>query len=102
MLKYLNGNKKNFIQDLKSKLENRRNIKDSDILLVKKIIKDVKKNKDKSIIKYEKKYSKLKNVNIKSIKFTEKEIKNIIKKLNKKVKTSIDLAYKRIINLWQC
>ena len=98
MLKYLNGNKKNFIQDLKSKLENRRNIKDSDILLVKKIIKDVKKNKDKSIIKYEKKYTKLKNVNIKSIKFTEKEIKNIIKKLNKKVKTSIDLAYKRIIN----
>jgi histidinol dehydrogenase len=65
---------------------------------IKFIIKDIKKNRDRALIKYEKKFSKLKNISLKNIKFTEVEKNKIIKKLNKKTKFFIDLAYNRILN----
>ena len=48
---------------------------------IKFIIKDIKKNRDRALIKYEKKFSKLKNISLKNIKFTEVEKNKIIKKL---------------------
>ena len=66
--------------------------------IIKFIIKDIKKNRDRALIKYEKKFSKLKNISLKNIKFTEVEKNKIIKKLDKKTKSFIDLAYNRILN----
>ena len=55
------------------------------------IIKDIKKNGDKALVKYEKKFGK------NSIIFSRpKVIQKQIKNLDKKVKKSIDLAYNRI------
>ena len=55
------------------------------------VIRDIKKNGDKALIKYEKKFGKS------SIIFSRpKEIQKQIKNLDKKVKKSIDLAYSRI------
>ena len=56
---------------------------------------DVKKYGDKAVLKYEKKFSKLKN-NTKKIKFSEKEINQILRKVDKKLKRSIDIAFTRI------
>ena len=98
MLKFLNGNNKNFISLLNSTLEKRRFRSTNKILLVRKIIEDVKKNKDKALIRYEKKFSKLKNLNIKNIKYSESEIKKIISKLDRTTRKSIDLAFERITN----
>jgi histidinol dehydrogenase len=67
-------------------------------LKIKIIIEDIKKNKDLALIKYEKKFSKFKNISINKIKFTEDEKNKTIKKLDKKTKASIDLAYNRILN----
>ena len=77
MLKYIDGNSPNFTKKLELLLEKRKVQKSSKSLIVKKIIKDIKKNKDKALIKYEKKFSNniLKNLN--SIKFSEMEIKKI-------------------------
>ena len=63
--------------------------------LVKKIISDVRKNGDKALIKYEKKFSSKKS-NSNKIKFSKNEINKISKTINKKLKFSIDLAFKRI------
>ena len=57
-LNYLNSNKKNFLASLETIINKRRAQNPKNYLLVKKIIQDVKKNKDKALIKYEKKYSK--------------------------------------------
>ncbi len=96
MLKYLNGDKSKFLNKL-SLILDRRGIKNSSkISKVKKIIFNVKKNKDKALLRYEKKYSKSKKISLKNLKFTKNEIKNIIKKLDVKTKKSIDIAFKRI------
>ena len=98
MLKLIKSNQKNFLTKLDVILQKRK-LKDPKIdLKVKNIIQDVKKNKDIALIKYEKKYSNIKNISLKSIKFSTSEKKNIIKKLDKKTKNSIDLAFNRIFN----
>jgi histidinol dehydrogenase len=98
MLKLIKSNQKNFLTKLDVILQKRK-LKDPKIdLKVKNIIQDVKKNKDIALIKYEKKYSNIKNISLKSIKFSISEKKNIIKKLDKKTKNSIDLAFNRIFN----
>tara|TARA_B100000579_G_C22829534_1_gene855138 strand:+ start:990 stop:2270 length:1281 start_codon:yes stop_codon:yes gene_type:complete len=92
MIKVLNSKNKNFYKDLKKFLELRKiniNYKSTKVL---KIIEDVKRNGDRALIKYEKKF----NSNSK-IKITKKDIKKSIKKLDLKVKRSIDLAYNRIL-----
>ena len=98
MLKLLKSNQKNFLEKLNLILQKRK-LQDPKIdLKTKKIILDIKKNKDTALIKYEKKYTKLTNISLNKIKFSEIEKKIIIKKLDKKTKTSIDLAFNRIFN----
>jgi histidinol dehydrogenase len=98
MLKLIKANQKNFLSKLDFIL-NKRKFKNPNIdLKIKIIIEDIKKNKDLALIKYEKKFSKFKNISINKIKFTEDEKNKTIKKLDKKTKASIDLAYNRILN----
>ena len=98
MLKLIKSNQKNFLAKLDIILQKRK-IKDPKIdLKVKSIINDVKKYKDLALIKYEKKYSNIKNISLKNIKFSIPEKKKIIKRLDKKTKISIDLAFDRILN----
>ena len=98
ILRLIKANQKNFLAKLDSIL-NKRKSKDPNIeLKIKLIIKDVQKNKDLALIKYEKKYSNFKNISLNNIKFTKEEKNKIIKKLDKKIKNSIDLAYNRILN----
>jgi len=91
MIKVINCKNKNFKNKLKFFLDRRRSGKIIDTSIVNKIIKDIKKNKFKALIKYEKRFSK--NT---SIKPTQKEISKSIKNLDPKVKKSIDFAYSRI------
>jgi histidinol dehydrogenase len=98
MLKLIRSSQKNFLAKLDIILQKRK-FKDPKIdLKVKNIIQDIKNNKDVALIKYEKKYSKIKNISFKNFKFTSLEKKTIIKKLDKETKTSIDLAFDRILN----
>ena len=98
MLKIFKANKKNFLENLELVLQ-KRTAKNSNLdLKVKAIINDIKRNRDKALIKYEKKYSKIKNISLTRLKFTNLEKKKIIKKLDKKTKNAIDLAFNRILN----
>jgi histidinol dehydrogenase len=97
MLKYLNGNQKNFIKKLAIILDKRKLDQKNKSSTVIKIIKNVKKNGDKALIKYERKFSKIKTKK-NSLKFSEKEIKKISKRINKNLKKSIDISFKRIKN----
>ena len=91
MIKILNSNKKNFSIELNKLLNKRRIINKSHLKTVQKIISNVKKNKDKALIYYEKKF----NRNSKIIP-SKNEIKKAIKSLDPKVKKAIDDAHKRI------
>ena len=90
-MKVLNSNSKNFDKSLDILLLRRKNKIQSNLISVTKIIKDVKKNGDKAILKYEKRFNK-NNV----ITPTSSQIKSSIKLLDKKVKQAIDAAYNRI------
>ena len=98
MLKFINGNIKNFEKKIDFISDKRKTNESKKALIVKKIVIDIKKNKDKSVLKYEKKFSKLSNIKNKDIKFTKLEINKILKKLDSKTKKSIDLAFARIYN----
>ena len=91
MIKIINCKNKNYKSKLKIFLEKRRSGKTIDTSIVSKIIRDIKKNKAKALIKYEKKFSK--NTKIKP---TKKEINRSIKNLDPKIKKAIDFAYSRI------
>ena len=95
MMKYFNGNKKNSLNNLEKFLNARRLKQQYQSKIVKKLLLDVKKYGDKSVLKFEKKFSKL-NTNTKKIKFSKDEINQISKKVDKKLKKSIDIAFKRI------
>ena len=90
-MKILSSNRKNFNKHLHVMLMKRKNKINSNSVSVTNIIKDVKRNGDKAVLKYEKKF----NQN-KIIKPSTKQISNLIKTLDKKVKKAIDLAYNRI------
>ena len=90
-MKILNSNTRNFNKALENLLNLRKNKVQSNLVSVTNIIKDVKKNGDKAILKYEKKF----NQNSIIIP-TSKQISQSIKSLDKKVKRAIDLAYNRI------
>ena len=98
MIKTLNTKSKKFKNQLNHCLNSRKKYSASKSMLVKKIVYDVKSKKDKSLIKYEKKFNNLKQLSKKSLSFSKKEIKGNIKKLDSKTKKSIDLAYKRIVH----
>ena len=91
MIKVINSNNKNYIKKLNFFLEKRRKGEKFDTKFVSIVINEVKKNKVKALLKFEKKYSKNK-----SIKPSKIQIKNAIKKLDPKVKKAIDFAYYRI------
>tara|TARA_Y100000992_G_scaffold130655_1_gene86129 strand:- start:70 stop:1353 length:1284 start_codon:yes stop_codon:yes gene_type:complete len=90
-MKILISNNKTFDKSLDKILEKRKNKILSSSVSVSNIIKDVKKNGDKSLLKYEKRFNK----NSKIIP-SSKEISKLIKGLDKKVKQAIDIAYNRI------
>ena len=92
MIKILNCNNKNYINKLIKFLDRRRVEKNNDTKVVSKIIKDVKKNKFKALLKYEKRFS-----NNRNIKLSKYNINKSIKKLDPKVKKAIDYAYSRIL-----
>ena len=96
MLKNLKYNKKNSIKILSAFLEKRKSIQKNQTSAVKRIIKNVKKNGDKAVLSYEKKFSKIKTKSNKFL-FSKEEINKISKKIDKKLKKAIDLAYSRII-----
>ena len=87
-------NKKN-IKTLKNFLDKRKSAQKNQTTIVKKIIKNVKKNGDKAVINYEKKFSKNKTKSNK-VYFSNKEINKILKKTDPKIKKSINLAFNRI------
>jgi len=92
MIKILNCKNKNFLKQLTIFLNRRRYGKQTDTKIVHQIIKDVKKNKLKAVLKYEKKFSKNK-----TIRPSLKKINKSIKSLNPKIKKAIDFAYNRIL-----
>jgi histidinol dehydrogenase len=90
-MKILNSTNKNFNNSLNKLLLKRKKKVQSSSISVTSIIRDVKKNGDKALLKYEKKFNK-NNVIVP----TTKQINKSIKSLDKKVKQSIDDAYNRI------
>jgi len=90
-MKILNSKSKNFDKLLENLLLQRKKKIQSDSVSVTNIIKDVKKNGDKALLKYEKKFNQ-NNTIIPS----SKQIKKSINSLDKKVKKAIDTAYNRI------
>ena len=91
MIKILDSKNKNFDNILDNLLSKRKNKIQLSSASVIKIIKDVKANGDKAILKYEKRFNK------NSIIAPNKEkINRLIKSLDPKVKRAIDLAYNRI------
>ena len=98
MIRIINTKTREFNKQLSYYLSLRKLNFSSKSGVVRKIIIDVKKNKDKSLIKYEKKFNKLKQLNKKNLYFSNSEIRSITKKLNPKIKRSIDLAYNRILS----
>ena len=95
MLKILNLSNKNSLKVLEIFLNKRKSIQKNQTSIVSRIIKNVKKNGDKAVLKFEKKFSKIKT-NSNKISFSNKEINRISKKTDLKIKKSIDLAYNRI------
>ena len=91
MVKILSSNNKNFVRELDKLLSRRKKKVQSSSVSVTNIINDVKKNGDKAILKYEKKFNKNS-----TIVANPKKISKSIKSLDKKVKQAIDTAYNRI------
>ncbi len=91
MIKVINCKKKNYKREILSFLDKRRSGKEVDTSIVPKIIKDIRKNGKKALLKYEKKFSK----NTEVVPSKEK-VNKAIRALNPKIKKSIDLAYNRI------
>ena len=94
MLKFLKYNKKNSLKNLEIFLNKRKFIQRKSSAVIR-IIENVKKNGDKAVLNYEKKFSKIKSKSNR-VSFSNKEINKISKKTDKKIKQAIDLAYDRI------
>ena len=95
MIKILKLNNKNSLKLLKIFLDRRKSIQKNQTSIVSKIIQNVKKNGDKAVLNYEKKFSQIKTKSNKIL-FSNKEINKISKRVDLKIKKSIDLAYNRI------
>jgi len=93
MIYRLNANSKNFQRNLIKKINNRSVFSDKDYNVAKKIVLDIKKNGDKAVLKYENKFNKNKK-----LKTSYEDIIRNVKKLNPKVKKSIDFAFQRILS----
>ena len=95
MLKILNYNNQNSLKTLELFLDKRKSIQKNQTSAVSKIIKNVKKNGDRAVLNYEKKFSKIKK-KTKNISFSNKEINLLLKRTDKELRKAIDLAYSRI------
>ena len=95
MLKYIKYNKKVSLKNLENILGKRKSSQINKTSAVKTIINNVRKKGDTAILNYEKKFSKVK-IKSNKILFSKKEINKIANKTDKKIKKSIDLAFKRI------
>ena len=93
-MKILNSISKNFDKNLDNLLSQRKKKVQSNSVSVTSIIKDVRENGDKALVKYEKRF----NQNTVIVP-SQKQISNLIKLLNKKVKQAVDIAYNRIYHL---
>jgi len=95
MLKFFNADKKNSLKKLEEILNLRKNKQKIQTSKVRQIIYNVKKRGDNAVINYEKKFSKI-NTNSKKLKFTKNEVNLISKKVDRRLKKAIDLAFSRI------
>ena len=95
MIKVLKLNSKNSLKSLEIFLNKRKYFQKNQTAIVSKIIKDVKKNGDRAVINFEKRFSKIKT-NSNKLLFSNQEINKISKKTDLKIQKSIDLAYERI------
>jgi len=91
MIKEINCNKKNYLDILTKFLDLRRSEEKIENKTISKILKDIKNNRNKSLLKYEKKFSKNNQ-----IKISIKKINKAVKSLDPKIKRAIDFAYTRI------
>ena len=91
MIRILNGSNRSFSKNLNELLQKRKKKVCSSSVSVSNIIKDIKKNGDKAILKYEKKFNKNSRIVPSS-----KQIFKSIRSLDAKVKKAIDIAYSRI------
>ena len=96
MLKFFNGNQKNSLKKLELILNSRKLRQKNKSALVKKILFSVQKKGDEAVIYYEKKFSKVRSKS-KKIRFSKKEINKIAKRVDRRLKKSIDIAYLRIM-----
>ncbi len=92
MIKVINCNKKNYLNKLAKFLDLRKSGKRIENKIISNILKDIKNNKNKSLLKYEKKFSKNNQIKPSII-----QINKAIKTLDPKIKKAIDFAYKRIL-----
>ena len=92
MINILDCKNLNYLDRLKNILNKRRFARKINTNIASQIVNEIKKNKQKALLKYEKKLSK--NDKIKP---TAKEIKKSIKTLDPKIKKAIDFAYSRIL-----
>ena len=90
-MKILNSNNKSFDKSLNILLLKRKKKIQSNSVSVSNIVKDIRKNGDKSLLKYERKFN---NNNI--IIPNSQQISKSANSLNSKVKRAIDIAYNRI------
>ena len=90
MIKILDCKNSNYLSKLKLILEKRRLGSKVNTDIVIKIVRDVKKNKQKALLKYEKKFGKNKKIQI-----SKNDISNSIKKLKPKVKKATKKTSKK-------
>tara|TARA_B100000579_G_scaffold126200_1_gene101795 strand:- start:397 stop:1659 length:1263 start_codon:yes stop_codon:yes gene_type:complete len=93
MIKEINCSKKNYKKLLKNFLNRRRSENSVNTTIVNKILKEIKKNKKRALLKYEKKFS-----NNKELSPRKSQIDSAIRSLDPKIKKAIDFAYKRIFD----
>ncbi len=86
MIKYIDCNRRNYLKKVYSLIIKRPSLTDNASKIVGTILRDLKKNGDKALLRYEKKFSN--NSEIKT--------KNISKHLDQKIKKAINLSYNRI------
>ena len=92
MIKIFNCFNKKQQKNIELIINKRRNGNNINTSIVLKILKDIRKNQKKALLKYEKKFSYNTKLNP-----TKKEIKKSINSLDPKVKKAIDNAYNRIM-----
>ena len=92
MTKFINCNRKNYLSILNNLFFKRQKLDQKISKIVDKIIIDIKKNGDKALINYEKKFSKNS-----AIITNKKTINKSILSLDSKIKKAIDFSYDRIL-----